>query len=156
MLDRRAVGFHAVNTVGWVRIAAVNQTTAIALVDAVCDGIMIGDYLEPYAEPVVPAAASRADRTGELDFSDPGRVLFGDDNHSTGGVGRFMVAELGTARSAAAGSRYAVYRDVRLPGVPLAYVGEAVVVSTEADTSVVRLTLTRDAVTTGDLLVPRR
>ena len=44
---RSADGPHAVDTVGWIRIAAVNQTTAIALVDAACDGIMIGDYLEP-------------------------------------------------------------------------------------------------------------
>ena len=109
-----------------------------------------------YVEPVVPPAAERADATGELDFSAPGHVLFGVDNHSTGGVGRFMVADIGTAQSAAPGSRYAVYRDVGLPGLPLAYVGEAVVVAADADTSTVRLTLARDAISGGDLLIPRK
>ena len=43
---RRCVGFH---DAGWIRIVAVNDTTAIATVNHACDGSMVGDYLETFA-----------------------------------------------------------------------------------------------------------
>jgi hypothetical protein len=49
-----------------------------------------------------------------------------------------------------------VYRDVHKPGVPLAPVGEAVVVSVGRALSVVRITAARDAIDRGDFIVPRR
>jgi hypothetical protein len=146
---------HAVNTVGQVSIVAANDATAIALVDSACAGIEIGDYLEPYAAPVLPAGADRADASGELDFSSPGHLLFGEDNHVTVGTGKFVLGDL-TEANVRAGARFAVYRDVHQAGVPLAYIGEAVVVFPGPQGSVLRLTLARDAVQTGDLLVPRK
>jgi hypothetical protein len=67
-----------------------------------------------------------------------------------------MVTDFGETRGAVPGMRFAIYRNVNVPGLPLAVVGEAIVVFTEPDTSVVRLTRTRDAVYGGDLLIPRR
>ena len=47
-----------VRTAGWLRIVAVNDTTAIAQLDMACDGVRAGDYLEPFTLPVVPAPAT--------------------------------------------------------------------------------------------------
>jgi hypothetical protein len=153
---RHGNGPRGASTAGWARIVAVNGSTAIALVEFACDGVLVGDVLTPYREPALPAGADRTDATGELDFMVQGRVLFGDGERRTGGIGDFLVTDLGSKSGAAAGTRVAIYRDLRLPGVPLAAIGEAVVVSVEPDSSVVRITQARNAVTAGDLVVPRR
>ncbi len=149
-------GPRAIVTAGWLRIVAVNETTSIGTVEFACDGILRGDYLEPYFEPVLPEHLDRTDTTGELDFSMPARVLFGDEERLTGGTGDFMVIDAGLSHGAEPGARFAIYRDLNVSGLPLAPVGEAIVVHASADTAVVRLTMTRDAVQRGDLLIPRK
>jgi len=149
-------GLHAINTTGRLRIVAVNETTAIASVEAACEAVMVGDYLVPYVEAALPPDMTRVDTSGDLDFGTPGRVLFGDTDKTTGGTGDFMAADIGEARGATPGARFAIYRDVQTAGVPIQPVGEAIVVFAGSDTSVLRLTLTRDAVRQGDLLIPRK
>jgi hypothetical protein len=149
-------GLRALNTIGRVRVVAVNDSTTIGLVEVSCDGLLTGDYLVPYNATPLPPDAGRTDTSGEPDFSNPGRILFGDNERSTASAGEFVITDIGTDRGAAPGLRLAIYRDVRVPGLPLNVVGEAIVISAAADTSVVRLTLTRDAIYSGDLLVPRR
>ena len=149
-------GQHAAVTAGWLTITAATENTAIARIDFACDGIQAGDYLEPFAAAPVPAEADRTNAAGELDFSKPGRVLFGDHGRLTGGVGDFMLADIGQEQGAAPGARYAVYRNPHADGVPLTAVGEAVLVSVGEKESLFRLTETRDAVVAGDLLIPRR
>ena len=63
---------------------------------------------------------------------------------------------VGEIRGAAPGTRFAIYRNVNVAGLPLAAVGEAIVVFADPETSVVRLTRVRDAIYSGDLLIPRR
>jgi hypothetical protein len=118
--------------------------------------LLTGDHLEAYVSPSLPPGADRTDTQAEPDFSAPGRLLFGDNERTTGATGDFMVTDIGETRGAAPGMRYAIYRNVNVPGVPLAVVGEAIVVFADPETSVVRLTRTRDAVYSGDLLIPRR
>ena len=149
-------GTRGVTTAGWIRVVAVDDTTAIALVDFACDGMLAGDHLEAYVAPALPVDASRADTQGEPDFSAPGRLLFGDNERTAGATGDFMVTDFGQTRGAVPGMRFAIYRNVNVPGLPLAVVGEAIVVFTDPETSVVRLTRTRDAIYEGDLLIPRR
>jgi hypothetical protein len=142
-----------------IRIVAVNDTTAIAMVQHVCDAIQQDDYLDPFVTPVVAPALERVDPsqpTGELDFTSLARLVIGPQNHEHGGAGDLMLMDRGSDEGVAAGARYAVYRDLKEPGLPLAAIGEAVVLSTGTATSVVRLTQTRDAVQSGDYLVPRK
>ena len=145
-----------VTTTGGIRVVAVDDSTAIALVDFACDGLSTGDHLEAYVAPALPPDVDRTDTQGELDFSAPGRLLFGDNERTAGATGDFMVTDVGATRGAAPGMRFAIYRNVNVPGLPLAVVGEAIVVFADPETSVVRLTRTRDAIYGGDLLIPRR
>jgi hypothetical protein len=146
---------HAIVTAGWVHIVSVNDSVAIAMIDNACDVIMQGDYLEPYVEPATPRDADRTDTTGALDFSMPAHVLFGDYARRIGGTGDMMLADIGQHQGAMLGARFAIYRDLHQAGLPLAAVGEAIVVSVGVDTSLIRLTRVVDAVQTGDLLIPR-
>ena len=144
------------STVAWIRIVAVNETTAIASVQHVCDAILRDDYLEPFVMPQAPAGVDRDDSTGELDFTMLSRVLGGAESRDNGAAGDLMLMDRGSDQGVAPGARFAVYRDVHVGGIPLAAIGEAVVMTTASTTSVVRLTRTRDAVQTGDYLVPRK
>jgi hypothetical protein len=147
---------HGAMNVGWVRVVAVNDSTAIAAVLHVCDAISTGDYLEPFEMPMAPQDAERDMPTGELDFTVMSRVIGGSEHRDMGATGDLMAMSSGTDQGVAPGARFAVYRDVKTNGMPLAAVGEAVVIASAKTESVIRLTRTRDAVQPGDYLVPRK
>lgn len=138
-------------TSGGLRIIAANEGTAIARIDLGCDGIQPGDYLEH-----APVTLDVDLRTAEeqLDFSSPSKIIFGDAGKMSGANGDLMVGEIG--EGVQTGMRYAIYRNLHVPGVPLVPVGEAVVVTVSDETVLVRLTRVRDSVNTGDLLIPRK
>jgi hypothetical protein len=146
----------SVVTAGWLRIVALNETTSIAMVDHACGAIFQNDYLEPFEPPSVPPGTDRADSTGELDFTSLARVVAGPENRSTAAPGDYVVIDRGTEQGVVAGGRLAIYRDVRVPGMPLAALGEAVVMSSGQNGAVIRINRARDAVMTGDYLVPRQ
>lgn len=143
-------------TLGWLRIVAVNESNAIAAVEHFCDSIARGDYLEPFVAPTVPADADGQSAKGELDFTTLGRVLTGTDNRAAAGSGELMMIDQGTDQGMEAGARFAIYRDTRAPGVPLASIGEGVVLSAGKTMSLTRITRSRDAVVSGDYVVPRK
>jgi hypothetical protein len=145
-----------IRTAGWIRVAAVNDTTAIATIEHVCDAIYQNDYLAPFAMPSMPADADRPETAGELDFSSLSRVVAGNENRRTAGSGDFMLMDHGGDQGIIAGQRFAIYRDVGATGVPLAAIGEATVMNVGKDMALVRVDRTRAAVYTGDYLVPRK
>jgi len=143
-------------TLGWIRIVGVNDSTAIASIDHFCSAIYRGDLLDPFTAPSVPADAGRDLPTGKPDFSELGHVLFGVENVSTGGVNDLMLIDRGSDQGVTSGARFAIYRDLRAPGVPMSAVGEGVVVSIGKAMSLARITRSRDAVVSGDFVVPRK
>jgi hypothetical protein len=110
-----------------------------------------GDYLEP-APTTLPIDNRIAE--SDLDFSSPSRVLYGDYGKVNGANGDVMFSDIDAG--VAVGALFAVYRDVNVPGVPLAPVGEAVVVATGGNATLIRVMKVRDSVNAGDLLIPRR
>jgi hypothetical protein len=149
-------GTRSVTTAGWLRIVALNQTTSIARIEHMCGAIFKNDYLEPFGVPSVPPDVDRDDSTGELDFTSLSRVVAAADNHRAAGPGEYVLIDRGADQGIAPGGRLAVYRDLRAPGMPLMALGEAVVMSTAANTALVRINRARDAVLIGDYLVPRK
>jgi hypothetical protein len=149
-------GDHAIHTSGWIRIVAVNDTTSIAAVDFSCSDIGEGDYLEPFVVPLVPDDAVRNDPSGEPNFAVLGHVLFRTDEFSTAAPGDFTLIDRGSDHETELGARFAIYRDLRAGGLPLASVGEGIVVSVGKRHSVLRITAARDAIQSGDFVVPRK
>lgn len=143
-------------TAGWLRIVAVNQTTAIASVEHACDAIFQGDYLEPFEPPEVPPDADRDDSSGEPDFTSLARVTGAPEGHLAAGPGEYVVIDGGRNQRIEPGARLALYRDLRTPAMPLTPLGEAIVMWAASDTGVVRINRARDAVLVGDYVVPRR
>jgi len=145
-------GFGDLRVTGWVTIRALDDVNAMASVDFACDSIENGDFLDPYVEAVIPAEAAAS---VPPDFTDRGSVLFGADNRSIFGDGDIMSIDRGTVHGVVPGARYALYRD-RKDGMPLVYIGEAVVLTTGEATSKAMVTKAIDAIGSGDLVVPRR
>jgi hypothetical protein len=157
---------HPIHTAGWIRIVAVNDSTSIALVEHACSAIHTGDYLEPFAVPAVRAEESVSGDPSDLDFGAMGRIVYGDEERVIGSPGTFVLIDRGTGQGVESGARLAVYRDVqefvpnegrmRSAHLPLAAIGEAVVVSSGPSVAVVQLISARDVVRAGDFVVPRR
>lgn len=143
-------------TGGWIRIVAVNESTAIATFEHICNLVGQGDYLEPFVRPVIPPGADRDEAPGEPDFTSMGQIVAGNENRSEMGAGDFALIDRGSEQGLTPGARLAVYRDVGVAGMPLASLGEAIVISTSATMSLLRITRARDAVYTGDFIAPRK
>jgi hypothetical protein len=146
---------HQEQTVGWVRIVAVNATTAIASVDHACGDILAGDFLEPFQIAALPDVTS-VDTSHEPDFTSPGHFLYGSEQRRSAGPGEFMLIDRGMDKSVAVGEHYAIYRNLKIDGAPLSAIGEATVVSIGPTMALVRINRARDAVFSGDLAVPRK
>jgi len=151
-----ASGGRGAHTLGWLHVVAVNESTAIAQIDHLCDAMIAMDYLEPFAAPVVPAGLDAVDATGEPDFGALGRIISGDFERSSLGTGDFALIDRGSEQGVEPGQHFAVYRDLRMGGMPLTSIGEATVVSTTAGVALARITRVRDAVRSGDYVAPRR
>lgn len=150
---REGEGFGDVRVTGIVTVRAVDAINAVAHVDVACDSIEIGDFLEPYVELTLPASATSVDVPP--DFADRGTVLFGSDGRTAVGRGHIISVDRGTLHGIANGARFAIYRDKR-NGLPLVYLGEAVVLAAGEQASKVMITKANGAVESGDVAVPRR
>jgi hypothetical protein len=72
------------------------------------------------------------------------------------GAGDFVLIDRGSDQGVAPGARFALYRDVKMTGMPLASLGEAVVISTSQTMSLTRITRARDAIVRGDYVAARK
>jgi hypothetical protein len=143
-------------TGGWVHIVAVNESTSIATFDHLCGPVATSDYLEPFVAPVVPPGVERDETPGEPDFNSMGQVVIGNEDRSSMAVGDFALIDRGSEHGMAPGARVALYRSVGVSGMPLAAVGEAVVVTVGPKMALTRITRARDAIRNGDFAAPRK
>ena len=133
------------HTAGWVRITAVDGTMAVAVVSYACDGLLRGDYLEPYSVPVAPVGGS----PGEVDYTDAARILFAEEGEYTAGIHRFAVIDRGRNANITSGQRFTLFREVLGQQGPVNNLGEAFAVDVGERTATVRIIWTRDAVYAG-------
>jgi hypothetical protein len=147
---------HGASTVAWIHVVAVNESTAIAALDHTCAVVSQTDYLEPFVAPVAPAGADRDDARGEPDFSALGQVVSASEGRSTAGAGDFVLIDRGTDQGVAPGARFALFRDVKVAGLPLTSLGDVVVISASPTMALTRITRARDAIVMGDYVAPRK
>jgi hypothetical protein len=143
-------------TLGWTRVVAVNESTAIALVEFACGGIVVGDYLQPFVAPEVSAEIEKDETPGQPDFASLGHIVVGNEGRETVGAGDLALIDWGHDKGLEAGARFAIYRGIPVNGMPLASVGEGVVISTSGDMALTRITRARDAVFSGDYIALRK
>lgn len=142
---------HSIHTAGWITIVDATTNHATAKVSEACDGLMEGDYLEPFALPTLAET-----RAGEPDFSRPAQVILGDDRRQMGAEGSLMVIDRGTDHGIRSGQRLTIFRRASGNDGPIVRLGEAVVASTQPESSIVRIEISREAVQVGDLVAIHR
>jgi hypothetical protein len=143
----------SVHTAGWVTIVDAKDNLAVATVTHACDGVIEGDYLEPYVDPVVPQASAVG---GAADFEHPGQIVMADERRQTGYPGLLMLVNRGSDHGVRAGQAITIYRETYNGHGPIVDVGRATVVSVRPQTALVRIDSTRDAVYIGDLAAIHR
>jgi hypothetical protein len=143
---------YSIHTAGWIHIEDAQTDTSIASIVKACDGIMEGDYVEPYVKPTVPAETLG----GEPDYANPGHLVLGDDRRQMGGTGDLMVVDRGSDHGIKAGQRFTIFRTTGGGSGPIAKIGEATAMMVKPDTTVVRIEKVIDAVTVGDLVAIHR
>lgn len=143
---------HSVHTAGWVTIVETKADMAVATVTHACDGILEGDYLEPYVEPVYPPAALG----GAPDFQHPGRLVLSDEKRQTGSAGSLFLLNRGTDHDVRAGQTVTIYRETMAGKGPVLDVARATVLSVRPGTSLLRIDSAREAVYIGDLAAIHR
>lgn len=142
-----------VATSGWIRIYAVDDRLSLATITHACDTVEIGDHLEPFALPVVPAVSAEKPKPERDNY---GRVLTGADHRRLFGTGDFFLLDRGANFGIAPGAQFVLYRNTQQPENFLYELGEAVAVDVNATTATLRVTLVRDAIQEGDLVAIRK
>lgn len=141
----------SIHTAGWVKVVDAQTNAAVVTVTHSCDGILEGDYLEPFAVPAVPLSAPIV---GEADYSNPGKVILGDERRQMGSAGSLMVVNRGSDHGLRAGQRLTIFRDAA--GGPVVRVGEGTVMAVGPETTTFRIDKSTDAIYVGDLIAVHR
>jgi hypothetical protein len=143
---------YGVHTAGWVTVVDVKDAMAVATVSHSCDGVLEGDYVEPFVAPALPTASL----TGAPDYEHPGHIMMADELRQTGSAGSAMLMDRGVDDGVRAGQLLTIYRETLAGQGPLLDVGRATVLSANAKSSVVRIESSREAVYIGDLVAIHR
>lgn len=155
-INKRAVSRDnptTISTTGWIRVYAVDDEMSLATVTYACDALALGDYLEPFVLPEVPTPSPDRPKAQRGNY---GRVLSGSDNRAVFGKGDYFIVDRGSDHGVTPGANFVVYRDKLEAGNFLFELGEAVAVTVRPDTSTLRVTLSRDALTAGDFVAIRK
>lgn len=140
-------------TTGWIKVYAVDEVMSLATITHACDGINVGDHLEPFALPTVPTVSADKPKPQRDNY---GHVLTGNDRRTTFGEGDYLLIDRGSDHGVAPGSQFVLYRNKEVPGNFLYDLGEAVAVSVSPEKSTLLVTLSRDAIASGDLVAIRK
>lgn len=142
----------SIHTAGWITIVETQSDVSIATVEEACDGIEQGDYLQPLVLPQADAPPTE----GVADFAHPGQIVLGDDRRQLGAAGSLMVVDRGSDHGVRAGQRLTIFRTTVDGTGPIISIGEAVIVSTQAESSLMRIQLSREAIQVGDKIAVHR
>jgi hypothetical protein len=144
----------SIHTAGWITVVESQANVAVATVTEACDGISEGDYLEPLIVPPTPAIGDGA--PGVPDYAHPAHLVLGDERQQMGGPGALLVMDRGTDHGLRNGQKLTVFRETMNGKGPVANIGEAVIVTAQAETSLIRIVSAREAVYIGDLIAIHR
>ncbi|HXH07305.1 MAG TPA: hypothetical protein VNI83_12040 [Vicinamibacterales bacterium] len=140
----------AIMTAGWIRLDAVEPARSIATILHACDGVMPGDYLEPFVAPVPPPELP----DGTPDYASPARVLFGVERRALAGGRTLVVIDRGAKAGLKPGQRFTFFRPSAAG--PNVIVAEGIALLVSDDATMTRVERMRDAVLSGDFAAIHR
>ena len=142
-----------IHTAGWLKIWAVDDKMSLATITHACDTIEVGDYLEPFQLPEVPAVSSEKPKAERDNY---GRVMTGMDLRRSFAKGDYFILNRGSNFGITPGAQFVVYRDKHQANNFLYELGEAVAVQVGPESATLQVTLSRDAFREGDYVAMRK
>jgi hypothetical protein len=140
-------------TTGWIRIWAVDDAMSLATITHACETINIDDHLEPFVLPEPPLVSSNKPKPQRDNY---GKVLTGEGRRTTFGKGDFFLLDRGSDHGITKGAQFVLYRN-KLQAENFLYdLGEAIAVEVSAQSSTLQVTVSRDAIQSGDLVALRK
>lgn len=143
----------SVHTAGWITIAEVLPESAVAVISEACDAVVVDDYLEPL---VIPGPVPAPPVTTQPDYARPARVILGDERRQLGGENIIMVIDRGSDHGLRIGQPLTVFRQTLNGKGPNSRMADALVVEVHAETSLIRILRSREAIEVGDLVAIHR
>jgi hypothetical protein len=143
----------AIRTTGWIKVYAVDDDMSLATISHACDTIEIDDYLEPFKLPVVPTVSKDRPKPQRDNY---GKVLVGTDRRASFGKGDYFVINRGSDHGIEVGSQFVLYRDKKQAENFLFEIGEGIATEVKAEMSTVVVTVSLDAIESGDYVALRR
>lgn len=139
-------------TTSWIRVYAVDDTLSLATITHACDSVDIGDHLEPFKLPTMPAIVANKTKPQRDNYA---HVMLGNSRRSSFGKGDFFIMDRGGDHGVEPGTQFVLYRNKEQPRNFLYDLGEAVAVDVTPATATLMVTVSRDAITEGDLVAIR-
>src|SRR5262245_43300680 len=143
----------AIRTTGWIRVYAVDDEMSLATITHACDTIEVNDYLEPFKLPVVPTVSQDRPKPERDNYA---KVLVGSDRRKSFGKGDYVVINRGTDFGIEVGSQFVLYRDKKMASNFLFEIGEGIATEVKPDMTTVLVTVSLDAINSGDYVALRR
>jgi Carboxypeptidase regulatory-like domain len=147
-----SAGTTAAHTAGVVQVVEVSEHRAVVMVVYACDEIMRGDALAAFK----PEFVTLTEAAGTPAFDDAARILFADEGQLVGVPRRLMVIDRGDNTGVRTGQRFTLFRRARTASGSPVVLGDAVVVSVQADSATIRIEHASDTIRFSDLAAPQR
>lgn len=142
-----------IRTTGWIKVYAVDDEMSLVTVTHACDTIEVDDYLEPFKLPVVPTVSKDRPKPERDNY---GKVLVGSDRRTSFGKGDYFVINRGSEFGIEVGSQFVLYRDKKMAENFLYAIGEGIATEVKPETTTVLVTVSLDAIESGDYVALRR
>ena len=155
---------YAIDQVGRLRVLAVQEHGATAVVEESCFEVVIGDFLVPYEQEPIPLITELpvVDRYQIFDQTGAGEIIHCEDDLSVFGKGLEFNANLGINSNVAPGDLFIIYRQNPRTNLkkgkllPVIYLGHAVALKTSATTTVMKVIEAFLNLKVGDQIVALR
>jgi hypothetical protein len=154
--NRQAISHESpatIRTTGWIKVYAIDDEMSLVTVTHACDTIEVGDYLEPFKLPVMPTVAKDRPKPERDNY---GKVLVGADRRKSFGKGDYLVINRGADFGIEVGSQFVLYRDKKQDENFLYAIGEGIATEVKPNMATVLVTLSLDAIESGDYVALRR
>ena len=142
-----------IRSTGWIKVYAVEEEMSLATITHACDTIEVGDFLEPFKLPVVPTVSKDRPKAERDNYA---KVVVGSDRRRSFGKGDYFVINRGSDFGIEVGSQFVLYRDKKMAENFLYEIGEGIATEVKPEMTTVLVTLSLDAIQTGDYVALRR
>lgn len=142
----------SLHTAGWARVTEVDATRSYATITHGCNGVDVGDFLEPFEMPPAPTSAFG----GEPDFAHPGNLIVADDRRQLAAPGDFVAFNRGSDHGLRPGQRLTVFRHTLDGTGPVYRVATATAMVIKPESSMIRIDTASSPIYVGDLVAIHR